>query len=181
VPAWVNLKLNDPPGEIVPLPKVLPVTVWGAEVLLFQMTVVPAVTFSAWGLNAKEPLLSVIIVTTIVGAGVGVGVGLGEVGVGVGFFGVGVGLGLKTVGVVVGLDSIGVGRDVVGDGVEGVFVASTIVVLATVGVVVIAAGLLSPPQAVNTINSDTNRGKYQVIRLNTYMFLGILSTSSRPV
>ena len=174
MPAWVNLKLNDPPGEIVPLPKVLPVTVWGAEVLLFQMTVVPAVTFSAWGLNAKEPLLSVIIVTTIVGAGVGVGVGLGEVGVGVGFFGVGVGLGLDSVGV-------GVGRDDVGDGAVGVFVVPTILVLSAVGVVVAVVGLLSPPQAVNTINSATIKRLYQAIGLETYMFLSILSASSRPV
>lgn len=170
------MKLNDPPGEIVPLPKVAPVTVWGAEVLLFQMTVVPAVTLSAWGLNAKEPLLRVMIVTTIVGAGVGVGFG------GVGVW-VGVGLGLKTVGVGVGLDSVGVGvgRDAVGDGAEGVFVVLIIVVLATVGVVVTAVGLLSPPQAVNTINSATIKRLYQAIGLDTYMFFSILSASSRPV
>lgn len=134
----------------------------------------PAVIFSVWGLNAKAPLLCVVIVTTTVGPGVGVGVGLVRVGVG---------LGLKTVGVVVGRINVGVGvgRDVVGDGVEGVFVASTIVVLATVGVVVIVVGLLSPPQAVNTINSATIKRLYQAIGLETYMFLSILSASSRPV
>jgi len=78
VPAWVNLKLNDPAGEIVPLPNELPVTVCGAEVVLFQITVVPAVIFRACGLNAKVPLLCVVIVTTTVGAGVGVGVGVGD-------------------------------------------------------------------------------------------------------
>jgi hypothetical protein len=171
VPPWVNLKLNDPPGEIVPLPKVVPVTVCGAEVLLFQVTVVPAATFSAWGLKAKAPLLCVMIVTTTVGAGVGVGFG-----------GIGVGLGLKTVGVGVGLDSVGVGvgRDDVGDGAEGVFVVPTIVVLPAVGVVVTVEVLLSPPQAVNTINSAITKRLYKVIGLDTYMFLSILSASSRP-
>ena len=141
----------------------------------------PAVIFSVWGLNANAPLLCEMIVTTTVGPGVGVGVGLCGVGVGVGL--VGVGLGLKTVGVGVGLINVGVGvgRDVVGDGVEGVFVASTIVVLATVGVVVTVVGLLSPPQAVNTINSATIKRLYQAIGLETYMFLSILSASSRPV
>jgi len=94
VPAWVNLKLNDPAGEIVPLPNELPVTVCGAEVVLFQMTVVPAETFSACGLNAKVPLLCVVIVTTIVSADFGVGVGFGGVGIGVGFETVGVGVDL---------------------------------------------------------------------------------------
>jgi hypothetical protein len=175
------LKLYEPPGEIPALPKELPVTVCGAAVLLFQVTVVPAVILSVWGLNAKAPLLCVIIVTTTVGPGVGVGVGLGGVGVGVGFCGVG--LGLKTVGVGVGLDSVGVGvgRDVVGDGAEGVFVVPTIVVLSAVGVVVTEVGLLSPPQAVNTINSATIKRLYQAKGLNTYMFLSILSASSRPV
>lgn len=177
------MKLYEPPGEIPALPKELPVTVCGAAVLLFQVTVVPAVIFSVWGLNAKAPLLCVVIVTTTVGPGVGVGVGLVGVGVGVGLVRVGVGLGLKTVGVVVGRINVGVGvgRDVVGDGVEGVFVASTIVVLATVGVVVIVVELLSPPQAVNTINSATIKRLYQAIGLETYMFLSILSASSRPV
>lgn len=141
----------------------------------------PAVIFSVWGLNAKAPLLCVMIVTTTVGPGVGVG--LCGVGVGVGFFGVGVGLGLKTVGVGVGLDSVavGVGRDDVGDRAVGVFVVPTITVLSAVGVVVIAVGLLSPPQAVNTINSATIKRLYQAKGLNTYMFLSILSASSRPV
>jgi len=109
-----------------------------------------------------------------VGPGVGVGVGLCGVGVGVGFCGVGVGLGLDSVGV-------GVGRDDVGDGVVGVFVVPTIPVLSAVGVVVAVVGLLSPPQAVNTINSATIKRLYQAIGLETYMFLSILSASSRPV
>lgn len=167
------MKLYDPPGEIAALPKELPVTVCGAEVLLFQMTMVPALIFTVCGLNPKAPLLCVMIVTTTVGAGVGVGVG---------FFGVGVGLGLKTVGVGVGLDSVGVGvgRDDVGDGAEGVFVVPTIVVLPAVGVVVTVEVLLSPPQAVNTINSAITKRLYKVIGLDTYMFLSILSASSRP-
>lgn len=155
MPAWVNLKLYDPPGEIAALPKELPVTVCGAEVLLFQITMVPAVIFTVCGLNPKAPLLCVMIVTTTVGAGVGVGVG---------FFGVGVGLGRKTVGVGVGLGcvGVGVGRGEVGDGADGVFVVPTIVVLVFVGAgVVTVAGLLSPPQAVNTINSDTIKRLYQ--------------------
>jgi hypothetical protein len=141
---------------------------------LFQVTVVPAVILSVWGLNAKAPLLCIIIVTTSVGPGVGVGVGLCGVGVGVGFWGVGVGLGLDSVGV-------GVGRDDVGDGAVGVFVVPTITVLSAVGVVVAVVGLLSPPQAVNTMTNTIIKRLYQEIRLDTYMFLGILSTSSRPV
>jgi hypothetical protein len=118
-----------------------------------------------------------------VGPGVGVGVGLVAVGVGVGLVRVGVGLGLKTVGVGVGLDSVavGVGRDDVGDGAVGVFVVPTILVLSAVGVVVAVVGLLSPPQAVNTMTNTIIKRLYQERRLDTYKFLSILSASSRPV
>ncbi len=141
---------------------------------MVQVTVVPAVIFRVWGLNPKAPLLCVMIVTTTVGAGVGVGVG---------FFGVGVGLGLKTVGVGVGLDSVGVGvgRGEVGDGAEGVFVVPTIVVGVFVGASVAVAVLLSPPHAVNTMNSDTIKRLYQAIDLDTYVFFSILSASSRLI
>lgn len=174
MPALVNLKLNDPPGEIVPLPKVLPVTVWGAGVLLCQTTVVPMVMFSVCGLNANIPLLSIVIVTTTVGD---------EVGVGVGFDGVGVGLGLETVGVGVGLGGVGVstwGVDV-GVGAEGVFGVPAIVVLAIVGAGVAVALLLSPPHAVNTTNSATIKRLGQAILLDKYVFFTIHTTSSRLV
>ncbi len=133
---------------------------------------VPAVIFTVCGLNPKAPLLCVMIVTTTVGAGVGVGVG---------FFGVGVGLGLKTVGVGVGLDSVGVGvgRGEVGDGADGVFVVPTIVVLVFVGAGVAMAVLLSPPHAVNVINSAAIKKLNQAMRLDIYLFLSILSASSR--
>ena len=147
----MNLKLNDPPGEIVPLPNELPVTVCGADVVLFQMTVVPMLMFRVCGLNAKAPLLSVVIVTTTVGAGVGVGVGFGRVGVGV------------------------------GDGAEGVFVVPTVIVLALVGAGVAVAVLLSPPHAVNVINSAAIKRLYQATRLDTYKFFSIQSTCSRLV
>ncbi len=135
---------------------------------------VPAVIFTVCGLNPKAPLLCVMIVTTTVGAGVGVGVG---------FFGVGVGLGLKTVGVGVGLGcvGVGVGRGEVGDGADGVFVVPTIVVLVFVGAGVAMAVLLSPPHAVNVINSTAIKRLYQPMRLDTYLFLSILSTSSRLI
>jgi hypothetical protein len=138
---------------------------------LVQVTVVPAAIFTVWGLNAKAPLLCVMIVTTTVGPGVGVGFG-----------GVGVGVGLETVGVGVGLGVVGVGVGLavdVGDKAVGVFVVPTTAVLVTVGVVVTVVGLLSPPQAVNTINNDTIKRLYQAVGLDTYMFLSILSTSSR--
>jgi hypothetical protein len=172
----VNLKLNDPPGEIVPPPKELPVTVCGAEVVLFQITVVPAVMFRACGLNAKAPLLCVMIVTTTVGAGVWVGVGFGRVGVGVGLETVGVGV--DRAGVGVGFGRVGVG---VGDGAEGVFVVPTVVVLALVGAGVAVAVLLSPPHAVNVINSAAIKRPYQATRLDTYKFFSIQSASSRLV
>jgi len=170
----VNLKLNDPPGEIVPLPNELPVTVCGAEVALFQITVVPAVIFRACGLYAKVPLLCVVIVTTIVGAGVGVGVGFSGVGIGVGFETVGVGVNLCGVGV--GTDRVGVG---LGDGAEGVFVVPTMVVLAFVGADVAVAVLLSPPHAANIINNAAIKRLYQAMCLDTYMFFCIQGASSR--
>jgi hypothetical protein len=172
----VNLKLNDPPGEIVPLPNELPVTVCGADVVLFQMTVVPMLMFRVCGLNAKAPLLSVVIVTTTVGAGVGVGVGFGRVGVGVGLETVGVGVGRASVGV--GFGRVGVG---VGVGAEGVFVVPTVIVLALVGAGVAVAVLLSPPHAVNVINSAAIKRPHQATRLDTYKFFSIQSASSRLV
>ena len=100
------MKLYVPPDGIVPLPKLLPVTVCGAAVVFFQTTVVPTVTFTVEGLKAKLPLLSTIIdTTTVMGAGVGIGFGVG-VGAGLGV-GVGVGLGLETVGVGVGFVGVG--------------------------------------------------------------------------
>lgn len=124
---------------------------------MVHVTVVPVAIFTVWGLNAKAPLLCVMIVTTTVGPGVGVGFG-----------GVGVGVGLETVGVGVGLDVVGVGLAVdVGDGAVGVFVVPTIVVLPAVGVVVTVVGLLSPPQAVNTITDTIIKRLYQAIGLDT--------------
>ena len=183
MPAWVNLKLNDPPGEIVPLPNELPVTVCGAEVVLFQMTVVPAETFSACGLNAKAPSLSVVIVTTTVETCVGVGDGFG---------GIGVGLGLEIVGVEVGLGDVGFGPDRVGVGVnpigldvgdkaDGVFVGPTLDVLATVRSVLAVVVLLSPSQATRTINNAAIKRLYQATRLDTYKFFSIQSICSRLV
>ncbi len=81
----VNLKLKDVPGLtglLVPESKVLPsslVTVCGACVVFIQMTVVPAEMVSVVGLNANLPLLSVVMVTVLLGpevAVVAVGVGL---------------------------------------------------------------------------------------------------------
>ncbi len=104
MPAWVNLKLNVPPGEIVALPKVplSLLTVCGAVVLFFQITMVPTVIFTVCGLNAKLPLLIIDTLTVVGGVSVGlgrgvgvgvvlVGVGLGRDGVGVAFVGVGLG------------------------------------------------------------------------------------------
>ena len=159
---------------MVPLPNELPVTVCGAEVVLFQITVAPAVTFRACGLKVNAPVLSVVIVTTTVETCVGVGVGFCGVGIGVGLETVGVGVGRAGVGVGFGL--IGVG---VGDGAEGVFVVPTVVVLAFVGAGVAVAVLLSPPHAVNTINSAAIKGLYQTTRLDTYMFFSIQSACSR--
>jgi hypothetical protein len=115
-----------------------------------------------------------MIVTTTVGVGVGVGVGFGRVGVGVGLETVGVGVGCASVGV--GVGRVGVG---VGDGAEGAFVVPTIVVLALVGAGVAVVVLLSPPHAVNVINSAAIKRLYQVMRLVINKFLSILSASSR--
>jgi hypothetical protein len=177
----VNLKRNDPPGEIVPLPNELPVTVCGAEVVLFQITVVPGVIFRACGLNVKTPLLSVVMVTTTVGTCVGVGVGFCGVGVGDGFGGIGVGLGLDIVGVEVGLGEFDVGPVGlgVGDKTNGVFVRPTFCVLVTVGSVLAVVVLLSPPQATRTINNAVIKRLYQATRLETYMFFSIQNTCSR--
>lgn len=177
------MKLNDPPGEIVPLPKVLPVTVWGAEVLLCQMTIAPLVIFSVCGLNANIPLLSVVIVTTTVGDEAGVGVGFDSVGVGRGLETVGVGFGLGGVGVKPGRDDVGVcpGGIDVGDSVDGVFVVPALVVLASVGAGVAVALLLSPPHAVKTTNSASIKRLDQAKPLDKYMFFTIHTTSSRLV
>ena len=171
------MKLNDPPGEIVPLPNELPVTVCGAEVVFFQMTVVPAGIFRADGLNAKAPVLSVVIVTTTVGACVGVGVGFCGVGVGDGFGGIGVGVGFDTVGAVVGCAGAGVGFGGIGLGVGdktgGVLVASRLVVLALVGDGVTVAVLLSPPQATRTMHNATIKRLYKATRLYILTFFRI--------
>ena len=90
---------------MVPLPNELPVTVCGAEVVLFQITVVPAEIFRVCGLNVNTPVLSVVIVTTTVETCVGVGVGFCGVGVGDGFGGIGVGLGLEMLASRYGLGS----------------------------------------------------------------------------
>ena len=79
----MNLKENDAPGATgveSPVLNVLPsllVTVWGACVVLFQITVVPTEIVSVFGLNVNWPLLSVVMVTVCVapvGAVVAVGV-----------------------------------------------------------------------------------------------------------
>lgn len=178
------MKLNDPPGEIVPLPKVLPVTVWGAEVLLRQMTIAPLVIFSVCGLNANIPLLSVVIVTTTVGDEVGVGVGFDRVGVGLGLEIAGVGSGLGGgVGVKPDRDDVGVspGGIDVGDCADVVFVVLVIVVLAIVGAGVAMAVLLSPPHAVKTTNSASIKRLDQAMLLDKYTFFTIHTTSSRLI
>ena len=67
----VKVKLYVPPlapmGLLIPESKVVPsslVTVWGALVLLVQVTVVPTLMVMLAGLKAKEPLL--VIETAIV-------------------------------------------------------------------------------------------------------------------
>ena len=178
MPTWVNLKLNNPPGEIVPLPNELPVTVCGAEVVLFQITVVPSVMFRACGLKVNAPVLSVVIVTTTFETCVGVGVGFCGVGEGDGFGGIGAGLGLEIGAVEVGLGNVDVGPGLVvvginpfgsdvGDKSDGVFVRATLDVTATVGSVLAVTVLLSPPQATRTINNITIRRLYQATCLDT--------------
>ena len=110
----MNLKLNEPPGEIVPLAKgpLMLVTVCGTCVIFFQITVVPGVIVSDAGLKVKLPLLSVVMETTTVAGGVGEGVGFGDGdGVGTICVGTGVGVGMRGVGV-----GVGVGLLAVGDG-----------------------------------------------------------------
>src|SRR5437879_1378625 len=145
VPALVNLKLYVAPGLIVPLPKPLKLTVCGATVVFFHVTVVPTGILSALGLNAKLPLLSVLIITV---TGVGGFVGGDRVGDGVGGTGVrvGLGVGLGLTGVGVGVCPIGteVGPGCLGDGVvaigidvgeaaDGVFVVPAPAVMPLVG------------------------------------------------
>ena len=162
VPARVNLKLYVPPGLIVPLPKPLKLTVCGAAVVFFHVTVVPMGILSVLGLNAKLPLLSVMIITVtgVGGFGVGDGVGDGVGGTGV-RVGLGVGLGLP--GVDVGVCPVGtevgpgcvvpVGMDV-GETADGVFVVPAPPVMPLVGEAeVLAVLLVLPPQAVSTTNS----------------------------
>lgn len=163
VPALVNLKLYVPPGLIVPLPKPLKLTVCGAAVVFFHVTVVPAGILSVLGLNAKLPLLFVMIITVtgVGGFGVGDGVGDGVGGTGV-RVGLGVGLGLPGVGVGVCPVGTGVGSGCVGDGVVpvgmdvgeatvGVLVVPAPAVMPLVGEAeVLAVLLVLPPQAVST-------------------------------
>ena len=110
MPAWVNLKLNVWPGDMVPLPKALLslVTVCGALLLFFHMIVVPTEIDSAFGLNENWLLPTIMIVTVFGGGGGGVGVGGLGVGLGLGL-GVVVGVALVGTGVGVGLVGIGVG------------------------------------------------------------------------
>ena len=192
MPTWVNLKLNNPAGDMVPLPYELPVTVCGTEVVLFQKTVVPAVMFRACGLKVNAPVLSVVIVTTTVETCVGIGVGFCGVGEGDGFGGIGVGLGLEIVAVEVDLGNVDVGPSLVvvginpfgsdvGDMSDGVFVRPTLDLTATVGLVLAVKVLLSPPQATRTINNIAIRRLYQATRLDTYLFFSIQNTCSRLV
>src|SRR5437588_10863115 len=147
VPARVNLKLYIPPGLIVPLPKPLKLTVCGAAVVFFHVTIVPTGILSVLGLNAKLPLLFVMIITvTGTGVRVGLGVGLGLPGVGVGVCPVGTDVEPGCVGdgvVPVGMD--------VGEAADGVFVVPAPAVMPLVGEVeVLAVLLVLPPQAVST-------------------------------
>lgn len=167
----MNLKLNEPPGEIVPLlnePLSL-VTVWGDCVVFLQITVVPGATVSEVGLKVKLPLLSVVIDTTTVEAGVGegfgCGVGVGTIcvgaGVGVGVRGAGVGVDAAHVGDGVGLLAVGDGRSAVdvGDGGSGVFVAPLVEELTAVGEDEAGTAFepLSPPQAVMMTTKQNSR------------------------
>ena len=70
VPAVVKVKLNVPLcaaiGFAIPESKDFPsslVTVCETAVVFFQLTVVPALIVKVAGLKAKEPLLSVMIMT----------------------------------------------------------------------------------------------------------------------
>ena len=163
VPARVNLKLYVAPGLIVPLPKPLKLTVCGAAVVFFHVTVVPTGILSVLGLNAKLPLLSVMIITVTGVGGFGVGDGVGDgvggtgvrVGLGVGLGLPGVGMGVCPVGTEVGPGCVGdgvvpVGMDV-GEAAVGVFVVLAPTVMPLVGEAeVLAVLLVLPPQAVST-------------------------------
>lgn len=174
------MKLNVPPGEIVPLPNALPVTVWGADVLFFQTTVVPTAILRLAGLNVKLPLLSVVIETvTIVEAGVGFGVG-------VGFTSVGVGADLCSVGVHVGSgrgEGVGVrpAGFAVGEGVSGVCVRLTAIVLTNVGEGLAVLVVLFPPQAATMTTRTASKRPKPTLCLDKDTFLIILTASSRPI
>jgi hypothetical protein len=159
------LKLNVPPGEIAPLPNVLPVTVWGAPVLFFQTTVVPMAILRLVGLNVKLPLLSVVI-ETITTVGIGVGVGFACVGVGVGLCGIGVGVGSGR-GEGVGVRPAGFA---VGEGVGSVCVRLTTTVLVVVGEDVAVLVVLSPPQATSTTTRIANERVNHALCLDKYRF-----------
>ena len=72
MPGVLKVKLNVPPAAIgfaVPESKDLPsslVTVCGAAVVFFQITVVLALMVKVAGLKAKEPLLPAMIMTVCV-------------------------------------------------------------------------------------------------------------------
>ena len=174
----MNLKLNEPPGEIVPLlnePLSL-VTVWGDCVVFLQITVVPGATVRAVGLKVKLPLLSVVMDTITLeacvgegfGCGVGVGVGTICVGVGVGVRGAGVGVDAARVGDGVGLLAVGDGRTAVdvGDGGSGVFVAPLVEELTAIGEDEAGAAFepFSPPQAVMMTTTQNSRRATQARR-----------------
>ena len=161
MPAWVNLKLNVPPGEIVALSKapLSLLTVCGAVVLFFQITMVPTVIFSVCGLNAKLPLLIIDTLTVVggvgVGLGLGVGVGVALVGVGVSVVLVGVGIAFALVGVGLGFDCVGAAPGCVDVGEGVLFVVPTTAVAVLVDAGTFVAGLLLPPQPASTIRKAT--------------------------
>lgn len=76
VPPCAAIGLAVPESNEVPLSLV---AVWGALVIFFQTTVVPTGMVSDAGLKAKEPLLSVVMVTVFV-APVGAVVAVGAAG-----------------------------------------------------------------------------------------------------
>ena len=131
------------------------------------------------GLNVKLPLLSVVIETFItVGAGVGLGVGVGftDVGVGADLWGVGVGVGSGR-GESAGVRPAGFA---VGEGVGGVCVRLTSIVLTAVGEGVAVLVALSPPQAANvTTRTASKRPDHTILDKDTFFI--ILTTSSRPI
>lgn len=86
MPGFLNVKRKVPPTATVPLSNSCPsslVTVWGANDIFFQITVVPTLIVNVAGLKPKLPLLSFMIINIcvepeagvrLVGATVGVGV-----------------------------------------------------------------------------------------------------------